>query len=109
MRSWGIFLIVSILSGIVGLLTILSAVWILVEIGVARRNIKALRDENSRADDDFNSSDKVMGPDQDGPLGAFKSLVSRAKVEDAEVESRQSRRSLSSPIKVKDQVLPFRP
>ena len=109
MRSWNIFKIVSLLSGIIGVLTILSALWILVEVGVARRNIKALRDENSRADDDFNSSDKVMGPDQDGPLEAFKSLVSRAKVEDAEVESRQSRRSLSSPMKVKDQVLPFRP
>ena len=96
-RSWNIFKIVSLLSGIIGVLTILSALWILVEVGVARRNIKALRDENSRADDDFNSSDKYFnssdnssgeGPDQDRSLKnskafkAFELLVSRAKKED---------------------------
>ena len=113
-RSWDIFKTVSLLSGIVSVLIVLSAVWILIEVGQARRNVKALREENARADDDFNSSDKYFnssdnssgeGPDQDRSLKnskafkAFELLVSRAKKEDQPAAQKnkksrgQSRRS----------------
>jgi len=104
MRSWGIFKVVSLLSAIVGALIVLSAIWILIEVGQARRNVKALRQENARADDDFNSSDQYLDnyPDQ---KKEFENLVSRAKVDDQEVAtktSRPSRRlsSKSGPTKV---------
>lgn len=95
-RSWDIFKTVSLLSGIVSILIVLSALWILIEVGQARRNVKALREENARADDDFNSSDKYFnssdnscdeGPDQlknSKAFKDFKNLVSRAKKEDQE-------------------------
>ena len=90
MRSWDIFKVVSLLSAIVGALIVLSALWILIEVGHARRNVKALREENARADDDFNSSDKFFSEDQ---KNAFKNLVSRAKVDDQEVATKTSRLS----------------
>lgn len=102
MRSWDIFKVVSSLSAVVGTLIVLSALWILIEVGQARRNVKALREQNARADDDFNSSDKYLGPEH---KEEFKNLVSRAKVDDQDAEtktSRLSRRlsSKSSPTKV---------
>jgi len=105
-RSWDIFKTVSLLSGIISVLIVLSAVWILIEVGQARRNVKALREENARADDDFNSSDKYFnssdnssgeGPGQDRLLKnskAFKdftNLVTRAKKEDQQAAQKNKK------------------
>ena len=98
MRSWDIFKVVSSLSAVVGTLIVLSALWILIEVGQARRNVKALRQENARADDDFNSSDQYLD-NYPAQKEEFENLVSRAKVDDQEVATKTSRPSRRSSSK----------